>query len=118
MRENIITVVVREPGELPEVRRINNDCHGFQHIVGGFFEIVRFDARRRFEIVCNDNFLAEGLEACVHLPMIQSTLCGTVFMAAVVYGGEDGPEFRSMTPDETDQAKRLLLGDFSALDGE
>ena len=43
MKENMITVLKIEVGELPEIKEIPNELSGLQHEVGGLIECVYLD---------------------------------------------------------------------------
>lgn len=82
-----MTVIIKRPGEKPEVTEIENALKAMQEIVGGYIEIVTLcyknkNPRYRYIIVCNDDGII------LNLPMNVFGVCGTFFICKDI-GDED-----------------------------
>lgn len=81
--QELIKVIVKLPGELPEVRTIPNTLEALQEIVGGYIETVTV-ATDLVAIVNEEGRLME-LPYNVHL-------CGEPIVGPLIFAGVDGDE--------------------------
>ena len=86
MKNNVsafITVLVKEPGELPQVKRILNHHTVLSDIVGGCFDIAHID--RRLVAIVHDESAINGMD--YNCTLNGYHLFGTVILAST-YGQE------------------------------
>lgn len=79
----MITIVVQEPGEPPEVRDIEPTLKNLQAIVGGLIQYVPGDAMglpESIDVFCNEEGKNFDLEPNVHIGW--DILCGTVYFVS------------------------------------
>ena len=81
---NKITVYVKEPGEAPEERVIDNTLEALQDIVGGYIETVTLSAD--LVIICNEEGRRLGLEH-------NCKICGVDFVGTIIIAGIYRDEF-------------------------
>lgn len=79
-----IRVIVKEPGDVGEVREIQNDLWTLQGIVGGYIEVVPL--KNGVYAVVNEEGKLRGMKP--NIPCENNVLVGTVVLAGI-----DGDEF-------------------------
>ena len=82
--QELIQVIVKPPGELPEVRTIPNTLEALQEIVGGYIETVTVETD--LVAIVNEEGRLMGLPYNVHL-------CGVPIVGPLIFAGVDGDEF-------------------------
>ena len=83
----LLTVVIKEPCELPRMAAVSNTLETMQQLVGGYIETVTIC--RDFAIVCNEEGLLRGLLENVEI-------CGNVFVGTIVFVGIRHNRFGSL----------------------
>lgn len=83
--------VIKEPGNKPYKKEVEDKLEIWQEIVGGYIEVVNLTDT--ILIVCNEEGKIKGLDInfAWHHDIIVGTVC---------FVGEDGEEFRSLTDNE------------------
>jgi hypothetical protein len=90
--EKDIKVVVVNVGEQPEVKVVPNKLETFQSIVGGYIEVIRFGSCL---CVLNEEGKLDNLEPNFTVP-------NDVIVGNVVFVGNDGEDFCSLSDGEID----------------
>lgn len=85
--EEMIKVIVKEPGKDPEYKVIKNDFHAMQEIVGGLIEIV--SAGDGIILVANEEGMIRDLP--YNCEIAGHHIFGTFFLC-----GTDGPDMVSI----------------------
>lgn len=86
-----MNVVVKEPGKKIKKIAIKNDLESLQELIGGYIECVPLD--EDITIICDEEGKLKGLQPNIDIEY--DIICGTV-----VFVGNDGEDFRSLTPGE------------------
>ena len=84
-----LRVCYKRPGELAQVREINNSLGALQHLVGGFIEVAPTPWSMGVGMLCNEEALL------LDMPYNCMGLWGPV-----VWLGVTGEDFRSLTDEE------------------
>lgn len=98
--EKQITVIIKRPGEPPEVHPLfDNTLADLQREVGGYIETVTFapDAT----IICNGEGLLMGLP-------YNCSLFGISFVGTIILAGVRGEHFASLSPKSVTALLRIL----------
>ncbi len=83
-KQKFISVLVKEPGEHPEVRRIPNDYLAFEKIVGGCLDFAR--PCRWLVVIVNDVSAINGSK-------FNCSLNGYPFFGTMIFVGDDSEDF-------------------------
>lgn len=83
----LLTVVIKEPGELPRMAAVSNTLETMQQLVDGYIETVTICSD--FAIVCNEEGLLRSLPENVEI-------CGNVFVGTIVFVGVRRGRFVSL----------------------
>ncbi len=83
----LLTVVIKEPGELPRMAAVSNTLETMQQLVGGYIETVTICSD--FAIVCNEEGRLRGLPENVDV-------CGYSFVGTIVFVGVRRGRFVSL----------------------
>ena len=109
-KEKFVKVMRLDAEGLPKVEMIENDLKSYQNIVGGHIEVVEF----YFEggkVLCilNEEGKLEGLKPnfAFEIYKKEDKRYLDIIVGDVVFVGEDGPEFRSLTGEELREALRV-----------
>lgn len=97
---NKIKVIIKRPGEMPEIQTIPNELEALQTIVGGYIEAVTLATD--LVIICNE----EG--KLLDLPY-NCDICGASFVGTIIFAGINGDEFADVPMDTV--AFNVLLGE-------
>ena len=107
-KEKMIKVLRLNAGEAPEVEVIENKLEAFQGIVGGLIEVVGF---KNVLCIINEEGKLLDLKPNFMFPLYHTedkqyfdVICGDV-----VFVGDDGAEFRSLTEQELEQAFLTIM---------
>ncbi len=88
MIELAIKVVVKQVGEQPKVKVIENNIKALQEIVGGSIEMVRVPfTNEMLYMVCNDTGKLDNLPVNFYEPARCDIIVGNVFFTAGDYEG-------------------------------
>ncbi len=86
--EQVIKILVKEVGKIPETKIIKNEWEDFQKIVGGCFEMVRVPfTNEMIYMVCNDTGKLDNLPFNFYEPARYDVIVGNVFFVAGDYEG-------------------------------
>lgn len=96
-----MTILFKEPGEVPEIREIPNELAALQELVGGYIEVAPLDRALRF--VVNEEGKLLGLEPNIYAPTLD-VLVGPLVVTA--YDGSG--DFRTLTEEEIEFCKEYL----------
>ena len=95
IRDNeLMTVVVVEPGKRPEIQHISDTLEARQNIVGGFIECIYPFAEPNICLVCNEEGKINNLPP--NRTVNDDVMAGTFFIAGLTRDGD----FRSLTQAE------------------
>ena len=83
----LLTVVIKEPGELPRMAAVSNTLETMQQLVGGYIETVTICSD--FAIVCNEAGRLRGLPENVDV-------CGYSFVGTIAFVGVRRGRFVSL----------------------
>lgn len=83
----LLTVVIKEPGELPRMAAVSNTLETMQQLVGGYIETATICSD--FAIVCNKEGRLHGLPENVDV-------CGYSFVGTIVFVGVRRGRFVSL----------------------
>lgn len=97
----LLTVVIKEPGELPRMASVSNTLETMQKLVGGYIETVTLASG--FAIVCNEEGRLRGLPENVEI-------CGNTFVGTIVFVGVRGDRFISLDANGIALAAKLCGG--------
>jgi len=87
-KENLITAVIKRPGEEPVIDRMfPNELEEFQREVGGYIETVTVCSD--LVLICNEEGRIDGLQENVNI-------CGIDFVGTVIAVGVKRDEFASI----------------------
>lgn len=81
---NKIKVYVKEPGQTPALREIDNTLEALQEIVGGYIETVT--VATDLVIICNEEGRLQGLAP-------NCRILGYDFVGPIIFAGVAGDEF-------------------------
>lgn len=84
MKNDMIKVIVKNPGEAPSVKYISNTLEAFQELVGGYIETVTM--AKDVVILCNEEGRLRGLP-------FNCEVCGVRFVGPIVFVGVSGEDF-------------------------
>ena len=102
LKENLITVLIKQPGKEPEVDPFfENTLAAFQKAVDGYIESVRL-----FEdlaIICDEEGRLKGRPH-------NANILGVDFVGTVIAVGVDGDSFCSIKPADIEFVKKLIGG--------
>lgn len=87
MKERQILVIVKRPGEPPELELFENTLEAFQRAVGGYIETCTFASDAA--IICNEEGRLQQLP-------YNCTLLGVDLFGTVLIAGVKGDEFASV----------------------
>lgn len=105
MIEQVIKILVKEVGKVPETKIIKNDIQEFYKIVGGCFEMVRVPLiEDMLYMVCNDIGKLVNLPVNFYEPARSDIIVGNVFFTAGDYEGNS----ISLTNEQIEQLKSYL----------
>ncbi len=99
-----IKVVVKNVGEQPKVKVINNELEDLQKIVGGHNEAVHIPFGDNLWMICNDIGKLENLPLNFYDPMLRDDIVGNVIFAASNLEGD----FIDMTNEQINDVKSYL----------
>lgn len=88
-KQRFISVLVKEPGEHPEVRRIPNDYLALQKIVGGCFDFAR--PARGLVVIVNDVSAINGSE-------FNCIVNGYPFFGTMIFAGDSSEDLCDVPP--------------------
>lgn len=97
----LLTVVIKEPGELPRMAAVSNKLKTMQQLVGGHIETVTLTSD--FAIVCNEEGRLHGLPKNIEI-------CGSTFVGPIVFTGVRGDRFVSLDASGIALAAKLCGG--------
>lgn len=105
-KNELITVIIKQPGENPEVvANFDNSLKGYQKAVDGYIETIRFPGMEdQMDIILNDEGKLRGLEPNIVIPEYKDVVVGTI----IVVGVTPDLDWRSLTQDEIDYATDYL----------
>lgn len=98
-----IRAVVKEPNKDAVVTEITNDYKTLSKAVGGLIDMTPMPTDDSVDIVCNDEFLYNGMEPNIVMPEREGVLCGPIVF--VGYNPEDGSSI-SLTDKQVEKALR------------
>lgn len=101
-RETIFALV-KEPGKLPEIKKIQNTLDAFQKAVGGYIETVTLEPD--CIIICNEEGRLYGLPFNCHIANLD-------FYGTIVAVGSTGDDFCSI-PRTIDELKKFMPSVFT-----
>lgn len=101
MKDRKITVVTKLPNEGAKIRKIENDYKAISGFCEGFIDMVELPKDGRMTIICNDNFLNNGMEPNIVMPEREEVICGPLIIAG--YDPETG-ETVSLTEEQKKKA--------------
>lgn len=94
--EEMIKVIVKEPGKDPEYKVIKNELHALQEIVGGLIEVVH--VADSVLLIANEEGMIRDLP--YNCEIAGHHIFGTFFLC-----GDGAPEFTSL-PDDVSLTER------------
>lgn len=92
-------IIIKRPGQRPEVVGIKNTLEALQEAVGGYIEAVTFAEDAAF--ICNEEGRLLGLQN-------NCTVLGIPFVGPVLAVGVAGEEFRSLHDEQLQPMLELL----------
>jgi len=81
MSENKIKVIIKYPNKEAEVKEIDNDYKVLSNICEGLIDMVSLPADETIDIICNDEFLYNGMEANIVTPENEGVIAGPIILA-------------------------------------
>lgn len=96
----MIKIIMCKVGKKPFLMDIEDDLAVYQHLVGGYIEVVAlYDTaydNAKYLVVCNEEGLVRNLQ-------LNCRICGFPFFGHILVVKENGEEFDSVEPDFLDR---------------
>lgn len=108
--EDVIRVVVIDPGQEPELRLIKNDYTGIQSAVGGNFELAAHIDSGSMSLYCNVEGLQLALPNNVRIPLTGGRAAIVVGPVVITRLQEDGTTVSLTEDDAPVLLQRFRLG--------
>ncbi len=82
-----ISVVIKEPGKFPVLKKVPNTLEALQGLVGGYIEVVTLASD--LAVICDEEGRIKGKPQCC-------TVAGLDFVGAIVFAGIEEDEFSDL----------------------
>jgi hypothetical protein len=96
-----IRVVEKLPNEDAKITEIANDYKSISKFCGGLIDITTLATDSSVDIICNDEFLYNGMEPNIVTPETEGVLCGPIILCG--YDPDNGNSI-SLTDKQADEA--------------
>lgn len=104
MEDKTIRVVIKSPGHSPVVREIPNTLKAIQTIVEGYIQVISSEYQDCL-IILNEEGKLMGLDP-------NFMFCGDLLVGTVVFVGDGGDDFISLTDEQVD----LIMNDLAVIE--
>ncbi len=99
----VIKVVTKLPNEEAKVEEISNDYSTVSNFCKGMIDMVDHPKDQGISIICNDEFLFNGMEPNIVVPEREEVFCGPLIFCG--YDPETGDSI-SLTDEQVDTAMK------------
>jgi hypothetical protein len=72
----IIRVITKLPNEEPKIVDMSTEISGIQEFCQGLIDITGLPKDETVQVICNDNFLCNGMEPNIVVPEWEQVFCG------------------------------------------
>jgi hypothetical protein len=100
-----IRVVEKLPNEDAKITEIANDYKSISKFCGGLIDITTLATDSSVDIICNDEFLYNGMEPNIVTPETEGVLCGPIILCG--YDPDNGNSI-SLTDKQADDRAEIL----------
>ena len=111
-KNNMIKVLIKNPGRPARMVEIDNTLETLQGLVGGYIEVVLPERNNEgILMIVNEEGKLRRMEA-------NFALGDDLIVGTAIFIGEDGEEFRGLTEHEAGLARGYILGPQHRMDAE